>query len=98
MGTCSSSGESAPQAGKKRMEKVWRVRERGEGRKLTTSGPPSKQMSEKEEKKAIKEYFDKFDSNQDNKLSFKDVEAMLNHVYRRKENQPLPKESIESFI
>jgi Ca2+-binding EF-hand superfamily protein len=55
-------------------------------------------MSEKEEKKAIKEYFDKFDSNQDNKLSFKDVEAMLNHIYRRKENQPLPKESIEAFI
>lgn len=83
---------------KKAKEDVWRVRKSGEGRKLTTSNPPSRQMSEREEKKVIQEYFDKFDSNQDNMLSFKDVEAMLNHIYRRKANEPFPKESIEAFI
>lgn len=32
-------------------------------------------------KKLSYEYFDKFDSNNDNLMSFKDVEAMLNNIY-----------------
>ncbi len=43
----------------------------------------------------MKEYFDKFDSNQDNMLSFKDVEAMLNHIFRRKEDNRFNKEEVK---
>lgn len=49
-------------------------------------------------KKISYEYFDQFDSNNDNLMSFKDVESMLNKIYNKENTKPVKKKFVKNFI
>jgi Ca2+-binding EF-hand superfamily protein len=67
--------------------------------RLTLSAKPDPTAEDKKlAKKLSFDYFDQFDSNGDNLMSFKDVEAMLNHIYYKNEEKGVSKAAVKKFI
>lgn len=49
-------------------------------------------------RKFTDDYFDRFDSNHDNLMSMKDMENMLNHMYKKKNPKGLSKAKVHKLM